>query len=150
MLLLRDLSWDLNPELKVNVSSHSPWLQHSFPPCWPLHKPFLGGKNCFSHSFRAQHCPHSRKKIRCQVILFLCLTFCCLWRLFSESWKSIPSFDCLFASLLIVHVYRAASLLRSYTLSPIHSIDRYLALHSSPFVFIKLKSLQRSYLMQLL
>ncbi len=43
------------------VLSVTAWLQYSFPPRWPLHKSFVGGKKYFCHSFRAQHCAHFRQ-----------------------------------------------------------------------------------------
>lgn len=40
----------------------TPQLQHSsFPACWPLHKPFWGGKIHFSRSLEEQHCTHFTK-----------------------------------------------------------------------------------------
>lgn len=37
----------------------------------------------------------------CKHTHFLCLTFCCLWPIFSVSWKSIPLLNCLFTSFFL-------------------------------------------------
>lgn len=135
--------WDWSPQVEMKVTSHSPWHRcYSFPLHWPLHKPFVGGETIW-----AQHYGHFTEfHFTCEAVAFVRLTFCCLWHLFSETWKSIPLFDCLlFKSPYCTHC-RVASLLDSYItyVSPAsvsHCAD--CISHYTPFLYINFKSYNR-------
>lgn len=127
-----------------------PRLQHcSFLACWPLHKPFWGGKIHFSRSLEEQHCTHFtkfclrsvRQSISCAPLSVASI----LWKLKINSTFWFPFYQPLYCT----HA-EAAGLLHSYIIS-VQAASQFLgcclALHASYFFNLLKKptSLQRSY-----
>lgn len=128
----------------------TPRLQHcSFLACWPLHKPFWGGKIHFSRSLEEQHCTHFtkfclrsvRQSISCAPLSVASI----LWKLKINSTFWFPFYQPLYCT----HA-EAAGLLHSYIIS-VQAASQFLgcclALHASYFFNLLKKptSLQRSY-----
>lgn len=114
----------------------TPRLQHcSFLACWPLHKPFWGGKIHFFRSLEEQHCTHFtkfclrsvRQSISCAPLSVASI----LWKLKINSTFWFPFYQPLYCT----HA-EAAGLLHSYIIS-VQAASQFLgcclALHASYF-----------------